>query len=102
MYSFCAFALPEMSFANWSSARMRLTETQHVSPWVVAAAAAVSEENRQLTTRLLALWRKAFTDCASLLEVNVPILLLALFVLQSEGEDRTALLDGIFALGITG
>ena len=26
MYSFCAFALPAMSFANWSSAKMRLTE----------------------------------------------------------------------------
>ena len=39
MYSFCAFAFPEMSLANWSSAKMRLTEMSHVSPNVMTAAA---------------------------------------------------------------
>lgn len=56
----------------------------------------------QRTTWLLALWRKAFADLSSLLQIDVPVLLLACLVLESESEDRTALLDGVFALFVVG
>ena len=56
----------------------------------------------KLTTRLLAFRRKAFADCAGLFQVNVPALLLALLVLQREGEDRAAFLDSVFALSVAG
>lgn len=63
---------------------------------------ATSHREGELTTRLLAFWRQAFADCTGLFQVNVPALLLSLFVLQCEGEDGAAFLDGIFALGIAG
>lgn len=54
------------------------------------------------TTRLLAVWRVSFTDSSRLLQVNVPVLLLAILVLECECEDCTGLLNGIFAVGFAG
>lgn len=51
------------------------------------------------TSRLL---RQTLADLASVLEVDVPALLLAGRVLQRKGEDGVALLDGVFAVGIIG
>jgi hypothetical protein len=58
--------------------------------------------NQQHTSGLLIRRCKPLADFTSLLQVNVPVFLLALLVLESKREDRSALLDGVFTLGIAG
>lgn len=54
---------------------------------------------RKLTISLAALRGGALANLALLLQIEVPALLLALAVLQVEGDDGLGLLDGILALG---
>lgn len=49
--------------------------------------------------RLLAFWREALADCASLLQVDEPRLGVFCVVLECEGEDDAALLDGVLLVG---
>lgn len=61
-----------------------------------------TQEECRLTSWLLVSRSSALADFAGFLQVNVPVLLLALVILDSEREDGAALFDGIFALGIVG
>lgn len=54
----------------------------------------------RLTIGLLVGGRKTLADCSGLFQINVPVFLLALIVFECESEDRAALLDGVFALGV--
>ena len=54
------------------------------------------------TIGLFSLRRLAMPDIAFFLEIDVPACRLAGAVLQCEGEDGVALLDGVFALGRVG
>lgn len=54
------------------------------------------------TIDLLALGPGSLSHLAGLLEVDVPTLGLSLGVLQGEGEDGVALLDGILAFAVVG
>lgn len=56
-------------------------------------------QKTQLTISLLASRGLALADFARLLEINVPCFFLVLGVLQLEGEDGFALVDGVFSLG---
>lgn len=58
-----------------------------------------SEEKQKHTGGLLA---ETLGDLALLLEVEVPALGLAGGVLEGEGEDGAALLDGVLAVGVRG
>lgn len=51
------------------------------------------------TVGVLARWPRALSDLAIFLEVDVPRRRLALLVLEREGEDGIAALDGGLALG---
>ena len=52
-----------------------------------------------LTICLATLWRGSLSDHTLLLEIEIPALLIALFVCQGECEDRICVLDGIVTFG---
>lgn len=55
-----------------------------------------------LTSRLLSIRGGALAGFACVFQIDVPALLCAVAVLEGEGEDGTAFLDGVFALSVVG
>lgn len=55
-----------------------------------------------LTGRLLSIRGGALAGFACVFQIDVPALLCVVAVLEGEGEDGTAFLDGVFALGVVG
>jgi hypothetical protein len=60
----------------------------------------ITEHERH--SSFLAFGREALANGTRLLEINVPGVGFASGVLEREGEDGAALLDGVFAVGVRG
>ena len=59
-------------------------------------------EGEKLTISLSTGWRGSLANFTLVLQVEVPAVGLALVVCEVEGEDSTAILDGVLALSVVG
>ena len=97
MNSFCAFALPEISFANSTSLSISVTRRDRQRQDMLT-----TPSRNVHTISLLAFGRVSLANCARLFEIYVPIVRFALVIFQGEPKDSAAFLYGIFAFGIVG